>query len=61
MTIRYLDQEFYEPGFDYNFQRPLQLSNCFRFSSSERKKENHTCTVVILFSLVQAVCDILQS
>jgi len=22
----------------------LAISDCFRFSSSERKKENHTCT-----------------
>jgi hypothetical protein len=29
----------------------LQLSNCFRFSSSERKKENHSCTCIAFFCL----------
>jgi len=26
-------------------KQPLQSGDCFRFSSSERKKENHSCTV----------------
>jgi len=36
-----------------NYYTFLQLGNCFRFSFSERKKENHSCTFSALFSEVQ--------
>ena len=36
--------EVYEPNHIATKKHPLQLGDCFRFSSSGRKKENHSCT-----------------